>query len=225
MKKLLLVLTFLGLTTGCGIAQQISKDCGGELNELCNGLFGDDGEETEAALLEAQRQFEEYKRQQALEEEYVIGVLYAISNQLALHMGQIYQLQNELGALQASLVQLQDEEAADVAALQALIDGLEADINAQSALVSALQVQSNANQIILAQLQGYGMVVEIVNPCGDQPGFDEVLLRLSTGQIIASFSDNASGANTRFTTIGNGSYSTTDGTNCAFTVLNGVVLW
>lgn len=61
--------------------------------------------------------------------------------------------------------------------------------------------------------------VEILNPCGDDPTrVDEVLLRLSDGTVLASFSDNASGSNTRFSLIGPGTYSTTDGTGCTFTL-------
>lgn len=67
--------------------------------------------------------------------------------------------------------------------------------------------------------------VQIINPCGDASGvYDEVLLKLYSGEILASFSDNASGKNTRFSLIPAGSYMTTDGDNCYFTVTsNGVI--
>lgn len=62
-------------------------------------------------------------------------------------------------------------------------------------------------------------VSAIIDPCGDAPGIvDEVLLKLHNGQILVSFSDNASGLNTRFAVLGAGSYRTTDGTNCNFSV-------
>jgi hypothetical protein len=70
-------------------------------------------------------------------------------------------------------------------------------------------------------------VTEIIDPCGNHSTrIDEVLLRLANGSIIASFSDNVSGLNTRFAIIGAGTYGTTDGTGCIFTVSNtGVVTW
>lgn len=61
--------------------------------------------------------------------------------------------------------------------------------------------------------------VDIVDPCGDTAGiYDEVLLRLGNGTLLASFSDNAGGQNTRFSILVAGSYRTTDGSNCYFSV-------
>jgi hypothetical protein len=60
---------------------------------------------------------------------------------------------------------------------------------------------------------------EVIDPCGDAPGiFDEVLLRLESGVILASFSDNSSGLNTRFSVLEEGSYMTTDNSGCSFKV-------
>lgn len=61
--------------------------------------------------------------------------------------------------------------------------------------------------------------VALVDPCGDAPGrWDEVFLRLSNGVLLASFSDNAAGYNTRFSVLTPGTYVTTDGDSCVFTV-------
>lgn len=63
--------------------------------------------------------------------------------------------------------------------------------------------------------------VRIIDPCGDNPGvWDEVLLELADGSILASFSDKANGQNTRFVLLMPGSYITTDGDSCTFTVNN-----
>jgi hypothetical protein len=63
-------------------------------------------------------------------------------------------------------------------------------------------------------------VVEIIDPCGAQHpnGYDEVILKLGSGQYLASFSDNANGKNTRFGLLPSGNYQTTDGTGCNFTI-------
>lgn len=69
-----------------------------------------------------------------------------------------------------------------------------------------------------AALSAY-TIVAIEDPCGDAPGIvDEVLLKLANGQTLVSFSDNSSGKNTRFALLGPGSYQTTDGSNCTFTI-------
>lgn len=61
--------------------------------------------------------------------------------------------------------------------------------------------------------------VAIIDPCGDAPGiWDEVFLRMSNGTLLASFSDSASGQNTRFSVLTAGSYVTTDNSHCYFNV-------
>lgn len=61
--------------------------------------------------------------------------------------------------------------------------------------------------------------VALLDPCGDFAGtVDEVLLKLSNGTVLASFSDNANGKNTRFGILGAGSYQTTDGSGCFFSI-------
>lgn len=71
--------------------------------------------------------------------------------------------------------------------------------------------------IRLAELETNLMVTEIIDPCGDGAGFDEVLLRLSDGQIISYFEQG----NKRFlTSLPPGNYRTTDQQACNFTITN-----
>lgn len=61
--------------------------------------------------------------------------------------------------------------------------------------------------------------VALLQPCGDSPNvYDEVFLKLSNGTVLASFSDNINGYNTRFSVLVPGNYATTDGTGCTFSV-------
>lgn len=60
-------------------------------------------------------------------------------------------------------------------------------------------------------------VTEMIDPCGKQTSFDEVLLRLVNRQLLAHY---ASGANQFLTVIGPGTYHTTDGSMCYFTIDN-----
>jgi len=64
---------------------------------------------------------------------------------------------------------------------------------------------------------GPAALQEVVNPCGEQGLYEEVLLRFSTGQLMALYYD---GANQRsfLTELSPGSYVTTDGFSCLFTV-------
>jgi pilus assembly protein FimV len=61
-------------------------------------------------------------------------------------------------------------------------------------------------------------VVNVIDPCGPSGGADEVFLQLANGTVVASFSDNAAGQNTRLSILNDGTYETSDGTNCIFTV-------
>lgn len=66
-------------------------------------------------------------------------------------------------------------------------------------------------------------VSEIIDPCGSQGAYDEVLLRLGNGQIMAHY---ASGTNQFLTLLSAGNYVTTDGTNCHFTIsASGVITY
>lgn len=58
-------------------------------------------------------------------------------------------------------------------------------------------------------------VVDMINPGGDGPGFDEVLLRLANGQLVAHFS---SGGLQFLTILSPGNYVTTDAGAVPFTV-------
>jgi hypothetical protein len=64
--------------------------------------------------------------------------------------------------------------------------------------------------------------VGLLDPCGDAAGVvDEVLLKLSNGTVLASFSDNANGKNTRFGVLAAGTYQTTDNSGCTFSLDTG----
>jgi hypothetical protein len=58
-------------------------------------------------------------------------------------------------------------------------------------------------------------IIEMKDPCGDQSGFDEVLLKTANGKWIAHF---ASGINQFLTVLTPGTYQTTDSTRCRFSL-------
>lgn len=65
-------------------------------------------------------------------------------------------------------------------------------------------------------------VTEMYNPCGDNSGYDEVLLHLANGEWVAHY---AGGGNVQFLTVLTpGSYVTTDQSPCYFTLnANGTI--
>lgn len=68
-------------------------------------------------------------------------------------------------------------------------------------------------------------IVALIDVCGDAAGvYDEVFFKMQNGTIVASFSDNANGNNTRLSVLTNGNYITTDGSRCRFTVSDGLII-
>jgi len=127
-------------------------------------------------------------------------------------------LSNRLSTLEANMTSLKGQ----VVLLELLINSTEGDVTTLQTLSTTLQVQVADLLIDMATIQGYNNIVSIVDPCGNHPTkIDEVFLKLSTGRIVSSFSDTAAGLNTRFSLLTDGSFSTTDGTGCSFTVSGG----
>jgi len=140
-----------------------------------------------------------------------------IENIIQSNIYTINSLSQALTSIQSILSELDSndtQQANDIIILNAQIQTLQS-------LITNLQNNTNTNTTSIAQLNGYKNISEIVDPCGDDSGYDEVLLRLTDGTLIASFSENTSGKNTRFSILTpNDSqlFMTTDGTNCTFKI-------
>jgi hypothetical protein len=82
--------------------------------------------------------------------------------------------------------------------------------------VPEIQAQLNILQLQVAVLNGYKAIVAFEDPCGDGPGYDEFLLRLSDGSVVAYFEQG----NERFLTklLPEVRYQTTDRQSCRFSV-------
>lgn len=133
--------------------------------------------------------------------------------------------QAAIDSLTLSLSNVADSSSAQYAAIVSqLTSMLNVQTNVQ-ADVLVLQNQYALTLMQLATLQGYKSIVSLKDPCGAQGSYNEIFLQLSDGTYIASFSDNASGTNTRFTVLTDGNFVTTDGTHCHFSVSgNGTII-
>lgn len=83
--------------------------------------------------------------------------------------------------------------------------------------ITQLQTQADALQIDVTELETQDSVVEYIDPCGNGPGYDEVILKTSSGKLIAYFQQ---GNNRFLTELSPGNYQTTDQQSCNFTVNN-----
>lgn len=106
----------------------------------------------------------------------------------------------------------------EIANLQDQIDQIRDDFANQP----NYQDQLNELTVRVAELETNSPVIEIIDPCGDGVGFDEIILRLGTGELIAYFQH---GAYRFLTVLGEGDYQTTDMSRCRFSVdSNGSIL-
>lgn len=62
--------------------------------------------------------------------------------------------------------------------------------------------------------EGY-TIKEVIDPCGDGPGQDEILLVLSEGSVVAWYKDLG------LVELEDGNYVTTDSQSCSFSIING----
>lgn len=212
----------LSLTlTACGVLDSASKNCGGALKQLCYNIVGGRNDSNQDADNEANRRQIDLLTQR-LEAEISLRQtqLQAFELQSEATVALIQTQINELQALMAGFA-----SSADIQALQAQIDVSNDTIANLNTTIESLQDQADDALIQLAVLEGYKNIVAIYDPCGPQGGYNEVFLQLSSGQFVASFSENVAGKNTRFTVLTNGNFVTTDGSFCYFTVSgNGTII-
>jgi archaellum component FlaC len=188
-QKITILAILATLGTGCGIAQDVTQMCGGELDHACDAFLGqdpdtvDDNEDRIGGIEDDIRDIEE--RLTELEELYLL-------------------LSSNLDTL---AVQVE------------FLESLGKDVSALESQMSTLQTQLNDVVADVAVLEGHDSVVEFIDPCGDGPGFDEVILKTASGKLVAYFEN---GGNRFLSELDPGKYMTTDQQGCIFSVDSGL---
>ena len=87
--------------------------------------------------------------------------------------------------------------------------------------LESLQNQINLMNVVMVNIKD-NSVAELINPCDDGPGFDEVIIKLGSGVFIAYFEVG----NKRFLSVleNNKSYRTTDEQGCNFRIEDGELI-
>lgn len=245
MKKAMIILASLFMV-GCGMTEDIGKRCGGDFKSLCRFVFGGNVDEDQQEQIdELKKQIQDLELSIAANMATINSLeasLSVLQGDVMSNTAMISLLQTNLNSVNSILTVLQSDVTAnaaliaalqlDLAALQAAINALDLDVDNNSSQVTILQtnlttLEATINNALvqLAVLNGYQHITGTVNPCGDHPTrYDEVFIKVyqpSTGtyQLVASFSDNANGLNTRFAILpAGGPYVTTDGDSCQFRV-------
>lgn len=122
-------------------------------------------------------------------------------------------LEDRVTALEQQMIDLETSISNLINYIELVITDNENDINNVQNQIDLLVVQ-------LAALQTNLSITEIIDPCGDGVGYDEVVLRLSDGSLIAYMEvGQGQGIQKRFLAVLTpGNYITTDQQACVFTV-------
>ena len=129
------------------------------------------------------------------------------NNKLALLAQKISLLEQQSALLYDLLLNLDMEREEDYVRLTDTLNNVNLSFDSDLALIKG---QLDALEAITQY-----SIVGIYDPCGDQIGHDEILLELNTGDLIGYFEQG----NKRFLTkLDQGTYMTTDGSSCYFTV-------
>ena len=101
------------------------------------------------------------------------------------------------------------------------------DVESNQTTINTLQTQANSMQVQITQLEMNENITDIVDPCGSHAGYDEVLLRTSSGKFIAYFQVGNGNNQKRFLSVleENVLYQTTDVQACVFKIVNSEIVY
>lgn len=212
MNKVIIILTTIMLT-GCGMVENLQSRCeSSDVKSVCELIVGSED-------VEQNKEIELLNRR--------LTDLAADFNSLSYGVNMMSSEVATLSSLNESLQFQMDQmivlNATGEYNLQSQIDSLSTQILSNNSAITSITTQlvltqQDINDIVIdvAELSGYDGIKEVIDPCGDYPGgFDEVILRTTSGKLLAYFE---SGTKRFLSVIPVGSYSTTDGSSCGFTV-------
>lgn len=203
-----LLLVFFLTNVGCGTARANCR-LGGQ---ICDTLLGKDAQEAFDRLDNMQETVEQIQKEIVT---LSTQVNYMIANIQADGV-QLLTLQNVLTILQSTVTSNESTTLAAINNLNTQIAQIESRVTYNDTRIADMLLD-------IVRLQQQEDVLEYIIPCGDRANaFDEVIVRTSSGKLLAYFE---SGGNRFLTLLTPGNYNTSDGGNCKFTVngLNQIV--
>jgi TolA-binding protein len=205
--KTLLILVTAVLLTSCGVGQRLGEACGEDIKMGCNAIFGDKDEDQDKAIADVQNKNNE-------QDARITSLEQSVATMIA-----------NINSLSENIDDLEDTTSSTyntVNALQSIVNANTAQLLSLSNSITVLNGNLNTLNGNLTSLSNSlsKTIVDFKDPCGNGPGFDEVLMKTKDGKYIAYFESNG---NRFLSIIENGSYRTTDESGCYFTVNNGVI--
>lgn len=222
MKIILLLSTALTLTS-CGVAENLRSACGSDIEMGCNAVFGYKNTDQDKEIENIKNKNTEQDAKIAeLESQINNNVNFANALQLEINnlSSHIINISSELLNLQSQI----DVNTNEILDLQSELNSLNANQTLLQNQINSVQANVTTLMIQILNVTNSTNVTSIVDPCGNGPGFDEVLLKMSDGKYVAYFQHG----NNRMLTVlqNNSSYQTTDEQICNFSLnSNGVISW
>jgi len=240
--KIILLLTTAITLTSCGVAENLRSACGSDIEMGCNALLGyknnDQDKEIENLKKKNSEQDAKISEMQA-QLNVNISLASDIQNQLNNIVSDIRNtnqdlidlknqndvtdanIQNQITSLNTNLSSLNSSQAllqtqlntvqGNVAILMTQMLSVNNTLPVLQSNINSLQTQINNLTVTVNQ-----SISSIVDPCGDGPGLDEILLKTKDGKYIAYFE---SGSNRHLSVLqANTAYQTTDSQHCNFTI-------
>lgn len=224
--KTLLLVTVLTLTS-CGVAEDLRSHCGSDIEMGCNAVFGYKNTDQD-------QEIENLKKKNAEQDAKIADLQNQINNNYSFAnslQSELFDVMNQINDINSDIANLQNTVTVNNNTVQSQLAVLNNSLNSLTTNQTLLQNQINSVQAnvttLMAQmvnLQQNQSVTSIVDPCGDGPGFDEVLLKMSNGKYVAYFQQG----NNRMLTVlqNNTTYQTTDQQGCTFSLNStGVISW
>lgn len=235
MKAIIILSTIL--LTSCGVAEKLRENCGNDIEEGCNAIFGYKNKDQDDKL----KQLEEKNKEQdnaisRLETQAetqidMIDSLVVSKNDL---YEKIQQINVDISTLRNDVSIDSSNKAQQILQLQNQLAGftssysmLTTQVNTLNSQVATLMVQMLSVNNTLPVLQSSvsnltatvsHSVIGMYDPCGVNGGFNEVLLKTADGQWIGYFE---TGGYRFLSVLTRGqSYRTTDTQQCYFSISN-----
>ena len=141
----------------------------------------------------------------------------ANSNLIAINSSNIGNNIDEIATIDGILIDLQVQ----IDGIESTLLNLDASQTTQNSQIASIlnDLTSIENSVTLLEQAAEKAIKEIIDPCGDKVGkFDEILLVLNSGEIVAYFEQ---GGKRFLTVLSDGNYRTTDAQRCNFSVVGG----
>jgi peptidoglycan hydrolase CwlO-like protein len=152
-----------------------------------------------------------------------------LESQVAININNISSIQSDILSINADIESLElliedlsqdvDANSTSIALLQSQVTNHNSRLTSLEALVNSIQTTTNGLVADVAQLESHENIVEFIDPCGDWAGgYDEVILKTSSGKFLAYFENGSR----RFLSLleKNVNYMVTDGSGCRFYINN-----